>query len=625
MICQKCQKISHKLFQPPFYGHPRQAKTHQLYKGSDSLRSLRDSSAQGCELCALLYDAVAPRRSDGKLSEGTDGISLLSTWDDPKSRFGLLTVLYGKKHGQVRYTLEHYPEQGGSNQGLSVASKADDPLNLSKINSWLDECGKDHYRCHPDGDHVVEAGNPLPTRLIDTKAFDVSGGVRLILTEGWVEAMVNNRRASYAALSHCWGKVTDYMPKTTMANLKHMREGIPWDSLPKTFQDAITIAREINIRYLWSDALCIVQDDCNDVAIECSRMHFVYSMAFCTIAAADAKDGREGCFLPRDRIQPNRVLSCVTAAKIKDDSGSRIAQVVIYSPLGDWYHSITGVLNTREWCRAIEEYSARNLTNKEDRLPAISGLAQVVKTQLRDQYLAGLWAGDVPRGLCWFPSFKHRKPFLDSIAGTDFLIPSWSWARQGSPVQYYGLDSFQPEGASFSGTLLDLRKLRLGLPLKNFPAEVVGFNVDLRSPDIFGLVEGGALALRSYAIQTTVPEARYLPKIRRGDGQGPKCYALFQVPVFTLKFLKKRKDADGIIYFDSDSDRGDGWDNVVFCVRLGTGRGIVCPEVVDRGLVLISVEPGNPSARWIRVGMFEVGVNCKRWLKDARQTTVTMV
>ncbi|KAF2140095.1 uncharacterized protein K452DRAFT_289491 [Aplosporella prunicola CBS 121167] len=35
---------------------------------------------------------------------------------------------------------------------------------------------------------------------------------------------------------------------------------IPWNQLPKTYQDAVTVVRELNVRYILIDSLCILQD-----------------------------------------------------------------------------------------------------------------------------------------------------------------------------------------------------------------------------------------------------------------------------------------------------------------------------------------------------------------------------
>src|SRR5271170_8055968 len=84
--------------------------------------------------------------------------------------------------------------------------------------------------------------------------------------------------------------------KSTRDTLKAHFAGIPWSSLPETFQDAITITRKLGIQYLWIDALCIVQDDLSDWEIESSKMASIYSHSFLTIAASHGRDSRSGCF-----------------------------------------------------------------------------------------------------------------------------------------------------------------------------------------------------------------------------------------------------------------------------------------------------------------------------------------
>lgn len=100
----------------------------------------------------------------------------------------------------------------------------------------------------------------------------------------------------YIALSYCWGNAT-LMPKTTKANL-HDRKitGLETKSLPTTFRDAIEVATGLGYRYLWIDAICIVQDDDEDWKQEAPRMAVVYGNATCTIHATDAPDSDRGLF-----------------------------------------------------------------------------------------------------------------------------------------------------------------------------------------------------------------------------------------------------------------------------------------------------------------------------------------
>jgi Heterokaryon incompatibility protein (HET) len=68
---------------------------------------------------------------------------------------------------------------------------------------------------------------------------------------------------------------------------------------PSTLQDAVTVTRNLGLRYLWIDALCIQQDDKKDWDKEALKMRDVYKGARVTIAAAWAKSRDEGLFSTR--------------------------------------------------------------------------------------------------------------------------------------------------------------------------------------------------------------------------------------------------------------------------------------------------------------------------------------
>lgn len=40
----------------------------------------------------------------------------------------------------------------------------------------------------------------------------------------------------------------------------HQDQGIMWDELPRTFQDAVIICRHMSVKYLWIDSLYILQE-----------------------------------------------------------------------------------------------------------------------------------------------------------------------------------------------------------------------------------------------------------------------------------------------------------------------------------------------------------------------------
>ena len=73
---------------------------------------------------------------------------------------------------------------------------------------------------------------------------------------------------------------------------------MPFESFPRTFQDAITITRALDVPYLWIDSLCIIQGSRGDWEYECQRMPGIYRNSVVTIAGPAAADCRAG-FLHR--------------------------------------------------------------------------------------------------------------------------------------------------------------------------------------------------------------------------------------------------------------------------------------------------------------------------------------
>lgn len=159
----------------------------------------------------------------------------------------------------------------------------DDPLSeqvLQILNDWNKTCLQTHSRCgRPSCESL-----PLPTRVIDLDSPDLDEDVRLVNSSG--------RSGSYVALSYCWG--TEQAFKTTSQTLKKHEERIALASLPLTLMDAVTVTRQLRIRYLWIDALCIIQGDAADWAREAGKMYSVYGNAYLVLAAAQASSLAQG-------------------------------------------------------------------------------------------------------------------------------------------------------------------------------------------------------------------------------------------------------------------------------------------------------------------------------------------
>ena len=108
-------------------------------------------------------------------------------------------------------------------------------------------------------------------------------------------------------LSHRWGQQPIRLINENFEYAK--RQGFRISRLPRTFLDAVEVALHLGVRYLWIDALCIIQDSPEDWAREVMTMADVYRGAVCNISATGALDSDGGLFCHRreDLVKPQVV------------------------------------------------------------------------------------------------------------------------------------------------------------------------------------------------------------------------------------------------------------------------------------------------------------------------------
>jgi hypothetical protein len=151
-------------------------------------------------------------------------------------------------------------------------------------------------------------------------------------------------------LSYCWGG--DQIIKSTVNQISYWRRAIPYEQLPKTLQDAVIICRHLNVRFLWIDAICIIQDDDLDRAQQIAQMPQIYRNGYLTIAAASASNAAQGFLEQRDT--PNSETPAFKLPYYFQDGQQ--GAVTIFQ-----HESHTSPLDTRAWTLQERLLSPRTL------------------------------------------------------------------------------------------------------------------------------------------------------------------------------------------------------------------------------------------------------------------------
>ncbi len=360
-------------------------------------------------------------------------------------------------------------------------------------------CSENHLKCVRSQSRDSEDESWSPTRLLDLEAADDPDQTRVKLSS----RAERSSAAQYAVLSYCWG--TSKFTALTQTSLDtYSTRGIVVADLPPTLRDAIVIVRELKLRYLWIDALCIIQDSPSDWLDEAIVMSKIFKYAFLNISAAAAADAHGGLFQPRDPSVLNGCavpdLQCsfsrpwhrgtqhsplqqrgwtfqeqILSSKIvhyaadqllwecvefdaceihpRGDHGSdatehadrmfrrRPKREVCDMRISTLEPSGTELKATfRLWSALWEDYSRRNFTYKSEKLVALSGIAT--------EFGRFLGAENYLAGL-WRQDLPHSllwfvpEACTDSTRCSPYRAPSWSWASIDGPVDPCRSDSSQ--------------------------------------------------------------------------------------------------------------------------------------------------------------------------------------
>ncbi|QDS77968.1 hypothetical protein FKW77_001824 [Venturia effusa] len=344
-------------------------------------------------------------------------------------------------------------------------------------------------------------------------------------------------------MSYRWGGA-EFL-KLTSANLKSFQEGRPVSDLPKAFQDVVAVTKSLGIRYLWIDALCILQNNAEDFSHECAEMSRIYSHSACNIIAGVGEDPFTSIFSDRDFTQLelgmigrtlkllglNVVFDAVVfGASIGKDfhdsplkSRGWILQELLLAPRALYFgkHEVRWVCTSLEaselwpagyphkmklglripsfsysntdmssWHELVRRYSALNLTVAEDKLVAISGLAKNFQRRLdlhhgtTHKYYAGHWSRDFESSLYW----------RASSGGGEECTGDWKdWKRSAQ--------TFVAPSWSWASTNNEVESVPT---TKKVLCQILDIHVTTVGNDPMGRLTGGYLVLKAPTVQLSL-------------------------------------------------------------------------------------------------------------------------
>ncbi|KAJ3538739.1 hypothetical protein NM208_g5774 [Fusarium decemcellulare] len=449
---------------------------------ADRISGLK-TTASACGLCRLLLDTLKTNQTnrvatkDAEITVRKTGSELIISGTG--ANFGIPTL-------SLCRTLDTNMELQDIKIGLPRLLTPGTPTSLGFIRRWIVNCDKNHPECNS---HISPALNRLPTRLIDVGGEQ--GADKIYLHEVSLEDRKQPEYLKYIALSHRWGdeKLHEHF-STTTDNVSSRQGGIPVNTLPGTFRDAVKITRQLGVRYLWIDSICIIQKgDLCDFETEAKHMETVFHLAYAVIAASRVTGTSDG-FLSR---RPERKFVTVPTS-----SGH---SVFVCENIDNFQHEIVeGEMNKRGWvlqeralarrtiyfggiqtywecgegvrCETLtkmrnnkegflgdpnfptvainstkggrirlveslyKQYSTLEFKRDYDRPLAIAGLEQRLIRAFDTKGGYGVFERYLGRTVLWKRGSRTALKKIDFPPNQDFKVPSWSWMAYSGAIDF---------------------------------------------------------------------------------------------------------------------------------------------------------------------------------------------
>lgn len=287
-LCERCtalQLTRSDFANPPF---EPESKYHQVIV-QGTIGQLRACQAE-CALCRILLQALSREYQDRPDALMADDEAWEAEWyqntieydpivEGAENQYGSALCPRLKGQSTSVYGVQLVDEKSTQHpvRGRVIPTQMD----VGQIKEWLARCSREH------GDGC------LPTYLsIPAHPSSLPGFMMIDVEELCLAQLPDG--ATYTTLSYVWGSTNS--PTTLKANVDAFRKpgAFRRPTLPKTISDAIEVTSELGFRFLWVDALCIVQDDDAFKAKLIANMDAVYGNSALTIVASSGDHADAG-------------------------------------------------------------------------------------------------------------------------------------------------------------------------------------------------------------------------------------------------------------------------------------------------------------------------------------------
>ena len=440
-----------------------------------------------CSLCRLIIKALSANSRDhwekdiypsevcylGR-QDGRTQPSVVEVWFDstsetlPKGMSGHSTT-----RGEILLVTEESEtlSRKPTNLGRQVGSQID----LALLREWLSNCESGHGEKCGGSARNDQSTEPHPLILVDVE--------RRRLVEC-------NSSYRYVVLSYVWGQVPTF--QTLQANFSGLQEDGALtrvgSEIPRVIRDAMDVVAGLGERYLWVDALCIIQDGASKMN-DISRMDAIYGGAVLTIiaiAGLDANTSLPGlhpgsrsngqsretiggmCLInklpelsgllqasrweSRGWTFQERILSrrCFyfTDSQVYFQCRSSICREDIFGEYSQNQLIASGATNPLEmdvsptdgegrlfniYQNMVKSYNRRELSYQSDALNAFSGIISVLQKRFGWRFLSALPEDVFHLSLLWRPMVSSSPRYVniaETLGHPSTVFPSWCWTSR---------------------------------------------------------------------------------------------------------------------------------------------------------------------------------------------------